>query len=64
MVNLSTSLTSNLMSISALKIAGQQRKYLDQEMKQKLSYFLRNLSPILKQALTVAQDYVPSIDRL
>lgn len=33
-------------------------------MKSKLTYFLRNLSPILKQALTVAQDYVPSIERL
>jgi hypothetical protein len=61
MVNLSTSLTSNIMSFSAIKQQAP-RKYLEPEMKKRLSYFIRHLCPIIKSALLITNEFVPAIE--
>jgi len=41
-----------------------QRNHLDDAMKHKLAFYFRNLTPILNQALSVAQDLAPKIANL
>jgi hypothetical protein len=41
-----------------------QRNHLDEDMKHKLAFYFRSLTPILNQALAVAQDLVPKISNL
>lgn len=63
MVNVSTSMTSNLLSFSAIRHQAP-RKYLEPEMKRRLSYFLRHLCPIIKSALIITNEFVPAIEQL
>jgi len=38
-----------------------ERNHLDEGLKHKLAFYFRNLTPILNQALSVAQDLAPKI---
>lgn len=52
-----------MLSMSALR-ATPPRRHLDEGMKQHLCYFLRFLCPVLSQAMQVASEYIPCIERL
>lgn len=66
LADVSTSLTLTAISATHKRIGMMKadRNHLDENMKHKLAFYFRNLTPILNQALTVAQDLAPKIATL
>jgi hypothetical protein len=59
--DLSTSLNSMGLSSMAPRF---EKKYLDDELKHKLAFYLRGFCPILQQNLFITGDIVPRISKL
>ena len=62
----STSLTLTAISATHKRIGmmNADRNHLDENLKHKLAFYFRNLTPIHNQALSVAQDLAPKIANL
>ena len=59
--DMSTSM--NLMGLSSM-VPRFERKYLDDETKHRLAFYLRGFVPILQQNLFITSDIVPRITKL